>query len=125
MLATSMEEVVQNNQEILSVFPTKNDSVVLTTGKSEIMTFNFSDRQLKDLDEFEDPLMKHQFEEIMNEGKSIIYSEDHPNLEPKCEYVFMDSNQNYILIKGSSLFVYYQNGEMKVLNESLPPSKKY
>jgi hypothetical protein len=108
--------------EILSVFPTKPDTVVLTTAKGELMSFNVTNRQVEDLDEFDDPTMKQQFEEIMNEGRSVD-SMEHINFEQKCNYVLMDSNQNYILVRGESLLIYKPTCECEILIEKMPPSK--
>lgn len=101
--------------------------MILTTGKGELMSFNVMSRQLEDLDQFEDemedPTMKHQFEQLMNEGQSIDSAEN-LNYELRCDFVFIDCNQNIILIRGESLLVYKPNGDCDIFIEKLPDSSE-
>lgn len=88
------------------------------------MSFNVINRQLEDLDGFEDPSMKHQFEELINEVRSID-SGVNINYEARCDYVFVDSNQNIILVRGEMLLIYKPNHDCEVLMDKIPESRMH
>ena len=123
------EEVPTTKLEILSVYASKPDTVILTTAKGELMSFNVISRHLEDMDQFDDeaddPTLKHQFEQLMHEHERSIDSSESGNIYLRCDYVFMDCSQNIFLIRGGSLLIYKPTKECEVLIEKLPESTRH
>ena len=91
------------------------------------MSFNVINRDLRDLDELEEeaetPSSRHQFEQLMNEGR-FVESEESDQEFLRYDYVFMDNNQNILLIRNGSLYIYkMSDNDREVLIEKIPESK--
>lgn len=109
---------------ILSMYPGKADTVVLTTEKGGLFQFNMVSKQLEDIDSLAgtDDLMNRQYEDLMRETNSTDSIFDDPS--KRIDRVFLDCNGNILFVKQQSLYIYRRSNSMvDALIERLPESK--